>query len=116
MEVAHPLRIHTHIGRGVLVFSSVFLCLLQYEVLSGISGEWFYLDHLLCDLPGLVNVQGNLGIPHHRIKCSALAQAGGGVGGGTYKAKISLICRQNISQTWQLSTVSANKKQFSVKV
>lgn len=77
MEVAHPLRIHTHIGRDVLVFSSVFLSLLQYEVLSGISGEWFYLDHLLCDLPGLVNIQGNLGIPHHRIKSSALAQAGG---------------------------------------
>lgn len=77
-----PKDTHTHIGRDVLVFSSAFLSLLQYEVLSGISSEWFYLDHLLCDLPGLVNIQGNLGIPHHRIKRSALAQAGGRERGG----------------------------------
>lgn len=44
------------------------------EVFLEISIELFYLDHLLCNLSGLVNIQYNLGIPHHRIKCSAFTQ------------------------------------------
>lgn len=41
------------------------------------AAELFYLDHLLCDLSGLVNIQHDLGIAHHRIKRPAFTQAEG---------------------------------------
>lgn len=55
----------------------------------GISIELFYLDHLLRNLSGLVNIQDNLGIPHHRIECSAFTQA---ESREKHKDKISLLC------------------------
>lgn len=60
------------------------------EMFWGISIELFYLDHLLCNLSGLVNIQDNLGIPHHRIKCSAFTQAESRE--KKHKDKISLLC------------------------
>lgn len=68
MEVAHPLRAE----RERCEFFSKMMC--AAEVFWEINVELFYLDHLLCDLSGLVNIQNNLGIPHHRIKCPSFTQ------------------------------------------
>lgn len=45
------------------------------DMLWEIDADLFYLHHLLCNLSCLVNIQDNLGIPHHRVKCPAFTQA-----------------------------------------
>lgn len=62
----------THTQKEMWLFCNINLQ--RWGVQEEVSAELFYLDHLLCDLSGLVNVQHDLGVPHHRIKCPAFTQ------------------------------------------
>lgn len=65
VEVAHPLQTEATVTAGK-----------QKPAGQRRPPSRSYLDHLLCDLSGLVNVQDNLGIPHHRVQRPTFTQAG----------------------------------------
>lgn len=51
------------------------LMTLCYETV-GALGSYHYLDDFLSDLPGLVDVQWVLGVPHDGVERPAFAEAG----------------------------------------